>query len=523
MRSRRLSVLFPLLAPLTVSAAWIPGPPLPETRTVLAAARDSADRIYVIGGNINGGLCGMQPPSKTVFILVKGPGASWVSIAPLNLGRHALAAAMDPEGGVYAIGGTADTNWATDQMEKLDPRTGVWEFVAHMPAPRMNHRAVTARDGTIWVLGGIDNAVTSLPIYDTVFIYDPSTDRWSEGPPMLSGRKEFGAAVDRQGRIYVVGGEVDENGVPDSMEIYDPATGRWEYGPPRPSHGCWRGCLVGGSAIDRCGRIYLIGGWSGGGGHQMDEVDRFDPRTGLWEQLDCIPVATAGLAAVATSTGQIYIMGGEHGICATTDVYVMDTGCVGPPSPPTGVSAVDAGTGGAVNVAWQLNPAGENVSAYNVYYGQAPRSYDSHVTVGANVTSCQLSGLDDYVTYYIAVTAVNAGGESDYSTEVTAVPTLPASRYAKALAEIAIAVEHLMKAKDLGADYSECIQRIVDDAERDTFHFIWYQQAKYGAQQKSIISAWAAYNEGLEEKVAGRFSEAVKKFRLGWVHAEQAK
>jgi len=188
----------------------------------------------------------------------------------------------------------------------------------------VNHRAVTARDGTIWVLGGIESAITPLPV-NTVFIYDPSTDSWSEGPSMLSGRKEFGAAVDRQGRIYVLGGEVDDKGVPDSTEIYDPATGRWEYGPPRPSHGCSRGCLVGGCAIDPCDRIYLIGGWSGGAGHQMDDLDRFDPSTGTWEQLEGMPEPTAGLAAVSTANGKIFVIGGERGDwCATEQVFILD-------------------------------------------------------------------------------------------------------------------------------------------------------------------------------------------------------
>ena len=51
---------------------------------------------------------------------------------------------------------------------------------------------------------------------------------------------------------------------------------------------------------------------------------------------------------------------------------------------------------------------------------------------------------------------------------------------------------------------------------------IAYQEAQYGSGNQDIIKAWEAYNEGVAERNAGRLSKAIKQFRLGWAHADNA-
>src|SRR6185312_691442 len=73
---------------------------------------------------------------------------------------------------------------------------------------------------------------------------------------------------------------------------------------------------------------------------------------------------------------------------------------------------------GSVNVMWDAS-TNATVTGYNVYYGNASRSYASAINAGQNV-SAALSNLSDGRTYYIAVTAYDAlGNESDFSTEVS--------------------------------------------------------------------------------------------------------
>ena len=58
-----------------------------------------------------------------------------------------------------------------------------------------------------------------------------------------------------------------------------------------------------------------------------------------------------------------------------------------------------------------------NLAGYNVYVGNASRSYQQKINVG-NTTSYNVANLNDGATYYFAVTAYNSAGmESPYSTE----------------------------------------------------------------------------------------------------------
>lgn len=84
-----------------------------------------------------------------------------------------------------------------------------------------------------------------------------------------------------------------------------------------------------------------------------------------------------------------------------------------------------------VTVAWDPNPAQEDVTGYILHYGTTPRTgsgfsgYDQHVDVG-NVTEHSVD-FPDAATYYVAVTAYNAAGlGSDYSAEISADPPLRA-------------------------------------------------------------------------------------------------
>jgi hypothetical protein len=71
----------------------------------------------------------------------------------------------------------------------------------------------------------------------------------------------------------------------------------------------------------------------------------------------------------------------------------------------------------SVTLAW--NPVtGDDIVAYNIYYGPASRTYTNWVQVG-DVTQGTVTGLCPGATYYIAITAINVSGlESDYSDEI---------------------------------------------------------------------------------------------------------
>merc|ERR1711874_788441 len=75
----------------------------------------------------------------------------------------------------------------------------------------------------IMVIGGVDQDFRCV---DTTYIYDTSTDTWTEGPRLRIARKSAaGFYYDR--KVYVCGGTNDHLKFLDSSEVYDDLTGEW--------------------------------------------------------------------------------------------------------------------------------------------------------------------------------------------------------------------------------------------------------------------------------------------------------
>lgn len=113
-------------------------------------------------------------PSKKVFCY--NPITSiWSEICPLNEARpHCKLVALDDH--VYAIGGEC-----LSTVERYDPRTNRWTFVASLPNDTfaVAHRATTC-NGELFVSGGT--------LRYTLLRYNPKTDVWRQS--LIVGNKE---------------------------------------------------------------------------------------------------------------------------------------------------------------------------------------------------------------------------------------------------------------------------------------------------------------------------------------------
>ena len=254
----------------------------------------------------------------TFAVVAASVGVAWPSQAlewepepSLNTPRSLHAAAVDPCGNIYVMGGH---HWSPSSeegaVEKLafdgSAYAGNWVYVSPMPTPR-SHHAAASLGGIIYVIGGTDGTQTLASVHT----YDVITDEWSttDVPDLNVARSDAGATVDTWGRIYVVGGS-DAGVFLDSVEVYDPA---------RPSLG---GVLAPdlnevrsatGAVTDRQRRIYAIGGHNSTNGH-LRTVERFDPcnRDEGWVVLEeLIPEpACEDDEAVLGADGRIYVAGG---------------------------------------------------------------------------------------------------------------------------------------------------------------------------------------------------------------------
>ena len=168
--------------------------------------------------------------------------------------------------------------WPTSGPTSVAPADG-WTTVDTENEPTARHEnAFVEAGGNFYLLGGRGER--------PVDIYDPETQRWSEGPAPPFQMHHFQAVV-YEGNIYVVGAWADsyprENGL-SHVYIYDTDRDAWEQDAPIPPERR-RGAA---GAVVRNGKIYVIGGNVGGHGPHATAVgwfDVFDPETGEWTAL----------------------------------------------------------------------------------------------------------------------------------------------------------------------------------------------------------------------------------------------
>jgi N-acetylneuraminic acid mutarotase len=177
-------------------------------------------------------------------------------------------------------------------------------------------------DGKIYAIGGLVNEQAVLSVVE---VYDPATDTWETKTPMATARCVMDCAV-VEGKIYVIGGSATAgSSILSTLEVYDPATDTWETKTPLPAPRS-------DAAVEAVnGKIYVIGGskrtstyWAG-----LKTVEEYDPVTDTWSTKSEMPTARWSLGTCVID-GKIYTVGGNiqyPNIASAVEVYdpAMDT------------------------------------------------------------------------------------------------------------------------------------------------------------------------------------------------------
>ncbi len=203
---------------------WRPRAPVPRSLDHIGAVVVKG-KIYAIGGFVGGGT--HKDGQNTAFeydpVL-----DTWRILAPMKSGRGSVGVA-EFDGKIHAIGGRAPDGSTVATHEVYDPATNAWKELAPLPKAR-DHADVTAAEGKIYFAGGRFGATADRT--NMMDIYDPKTDIWSPGPPMLTPRSGL-AGTFYKGLFLVLGGEL----APDTFaenEAYDPKTNSWQTLAPMP-------------------------------------------------------------------------------------------------------------------------------------------------------------------------------------------------------------------------------------------------------------------------------------------------
>src|SRR2546430_2077122 len=225
--------LFSSVQGFSQSGTWTTKAPMPTARLNLATGAVSG-KLYAIGGSIGGNQVDVgtneayDPTTDT-----------WATKAPLPLPRQLGGTnAAVANGIIYVVGGTPP-GFCTNEADAYNPATDTWTVLAPMPTPRCSLTVVALYGpflgDTNWHIYAIGGTNTSGNIkYSTMEVYSPTTNTWSTGPSMITGRQSAGGAA-INGKIYVVGGWAGPGQYLSNNEVYDPVANSWTAATSMPT------------------------------------------------------------------------------------------------------------------------------------------------------------------------------------------------------------------------------------------------------------------------------------------------
>ena len=305
-----------------VAGRWATVMPMPTPRTMLAAVEGPDGLIYAIGGDT-------ENSGPTNVVEAYDPvNDSWSTRAPMPTPRYGLSAVVGSDGKIYAIGGEYNSQTFTDgnsvKVEVYDPVANTWAAAPSLPDGRYMGAAVADTNGKIYETGGI--TVNPDMLLGSVVSLTPGGNSWTAvSDPMTTPRDGHAAATTSDGTIYVVGGLDGNDTETTTFESYAPGTPGWHTLAALPTPRKMT------SAATLADKIYVVGGnsWLSRSVTYSTVVEVYDAAAHAWSRVASLPVGRFDHATVATSSGKLYVFGGESdgdstNTTAVTFVYTPD-------------------------------------------------------------------------------------------------------------------------------------------------------------------------------------------------------
>lgn len=297
-----------LLCPINVegdqNSTWDLGEEMHTNRTEITTALLNG-KIFVIGG------ADYTEEGAVDTVEIYDPTSNEWSVGaalPFEL-DHAPSIVYD--GKIYVIGGFLKDKITTDKLLIYDPEANEWTEGTPLPSPRASTVAEVV-NGSIYVISGLD--IEHDPV-DRNDVYHIENDTWSSKAPIPGEHrlKHHAASAEVDGKIYVIGGRLFGNGVPNEINdaltnlddnwMYDPIGNNWTQVESMPIR------RSGFAAESLDGRIYVFGGQVTQG--SITNAESYDPVTNKWKIEPNMKVNRSGLSAVAYDD-KIYVFGGQH-------------------------------------------------------------------------------------------------------------------------------------------------------------------------------------------------------------------
>lgn len=277
------------------------------------AAAAVKDRIYLFGGGTK-----LSASSSTTEILQYVPATDTIApVASLPYGLLGLQAVTAGDGNVYLVMGLDPTVSKTREarMLRFDPLQHATTTAFGGLYAAYHHGSALGNDGVIYSFGGYGSG----PLKDIIEGFKPSTKTVVKvGVSLVGPQEKLRAYAASNGKIYLFGGALGHHddahlGTKLSDKIY-----RFTPSPPALALVTTAKLpeplinLAGGVLPD--GGIYLVGGdaVAVSGSKPTAKVFRFDPQTEtLTTTPDTLTVALSGAAAAVGKNGKLYLFGGR--------------------------------------------------------------------------------------------------------------------------------------------------------------------------------------------------------------------
>ena len=292
--------------------------------------------------------------------------------------------------------------------------TLAWSRLADLPVS-VEGAAVAAYQDKIWVAGGLrdDTARTKV---DRVFVFDPATNKWSNGPT-LPVPLSHASLVTAGTNLILLGGYVEAGGSAAVLQLSNQGQS-WVPLSPMPATR-----VAGASAWD--GRRLLYAGGTRSDQTAGREVWSYE--NGSWSQIGELSHGRAKLAAVSDGQGHAWFLGGYDKESRTryADVEDVNEGHVAA-SPTPLANAIDSGValstpGGGKCVLGGQTPGGFNGWTCDnaAYAATLPPLNPARAGIGAAVIGRTIYVVGGYNDQFDGTTQVEALTLPDPSVQAT--------------------------------------------------------------------------------------------------------
>ena len=290
---------------------WSAAGTMSVERAGLTASRLPNGQVLAAGGVVEG--------TQTSADLYDPSTNTWSPAADMSTFHSSGTATNLPNGTVLIAGG------GTDVAEVYNPQTNQWTVTGPMTQTRQYAAASLLPTGQVLVTGG-DTAFIGGLSCNTTEIYDPRTNVWTLGPPLLATRAYHTSTLLPNGMVLIAGGlDVNDNPL-ESAELYNPAANTFTYtGSMHTGHFSHTASMLLSREVLVAGGV-LASNFPG-------SAELYTPSTGLWTVTGAMNISRQNHTATLLKNGAVLVAGGENYCdedgCSTTntaEIYSPKTG-----------------------------------------------------------------------------------------------------------------------------------------------------------------------------------------------------